>query len=228
MLILAVDTSTSTTSLALLDGDDLLAGWHQAHRHPPSDSIFPRVEEALESAGVAPKDIRAYAACTGPGSFTGLRIGLGLAKTMAYVHRAAVVGIDAVTLTALEAAALGALEPGVEFTAAVHGFRSTTFSARFVIDSDGVTRGSELAYHDDEAALVAAAAGAPIATREGFPFTLEGHVLLAGGETPAAVLARAAARRVARDDATPFHELQPLYLKPFSVGKKAKAPEDLR
>ena len=47
MLILAVDTSTQATSLALLDGEELRASWHQVHRHPPSDSIFPRVEEAL-------------------------------------------------------------------------------------------------------------------------------------------------------------------------------------
>lgn len=228
MLILAVDTSTKTTSLALLDDDEVRASWHETHEHPPSDAVFPRVEEALARAEVSASEIEAFAACTGPGSFTGLRIGLGLAKTMAWVGGSPVVGVDAVTLAALEAVSSDVVAEGESFFAAVHGFRKTTFSARFTRAGGLPRRDGELAYHDDEEGLITAVGSDRVVTRTGFPFALDRHAAIKNGEAPATILAREALRRIRAEEATPFHDLQPLYLKPFSVGKKGKTPEDLR
>jgi len=98
MRILALDTSTEYLSLALsLDGQlfvrELLAG--QSH----SQRILPLLRELLDEAGVALSGLDGIAFGAGPGSFTGLRIGCGVAQGLAFGANLPVVGIS--TLMAL-------------------------------------------------------------------------------------------------------------------------------
>lgn len=98
MKILALDTSTEYLTLALaLDGQcygrDLLAG--QTH----SQRILPLLRELLDEAGVELADLDGIAFGAGPGSFTGLRIGCGVAQGLAFGADLPVVGIS--TLLAL-------------------------------------------------------------------------------------------------------------------------------
>ncbi|HSA21686.1 MAG TPA: tRNA (adenosine(37)-N6)-threonylcarbamoyltransferase complex dimerization subunit type 1 TsaB, partial [Myxococcota bacterium] len=79
MLLLALDTSTAVTAVALLDGERLLAERRQASGGH-SRSLLPLVDELLAEAGRAREEIAAVAAGVGPGSFTGVRIGLSVAK----------------------------------------------------------------------------------------------------------------------------------------------------
>jgi tRNA threonylcarbamoyladenosine biosynthesis protein TsaB len=100
MKILALDTSTEYLSLALwLDGKiftrDMLAG--QAH----SQRILPLLGELLGEAGIASGDLEGIAFGAGPGSFTGLRIGCGVAQGLAFGANLPVVGVS--TLLALAA-----------------------------------------------------------------------------------------------------------------------------
>jgi len=82
-VILALDTATSFVSLALHDGDTIIAeaSWRSRDHH--TVELAPALDEMLRRVGLAPADLRAVAVALGPGSFTGLRIGLALAKGLA-------------------------------------------------------------------------------------------------------------------------------------------------
>jgi tRNA threonylcarbamoyladenosine biosynthesis protein TsaB len=83
MRILAFDTSTEYLSLALLlDGETLSRDLRAGQQH--SELILPMTQELLAEAGVALRDLDCIAFGQGPGSFTGLRIGCGVAQGLAF------------------------------------------------------------------------------------------------------------------------------------------------
>lgn len=100
--LLALDTSTRTVGLALYDGIQVLCEtvWTSHDHH--TVELAPAVAEALEKANLEAKTLGALAVALGPGSFTGLRIGLALAKGIAIVRHTPIIGIP--TLDALAAA----------------------------------------------------------------------------------------------------------------------------
>ncbi len=92
-MLLAIDTATSRASIALHDGAALHGEctWEAHRRH--TVTLVPRIREMLESAGVTFEEITAVAVCVGPGSYTGVRIGVSAAKGMATVRRLPLVGV---------------------------------------------------------------------------------------------------------------------------------------
>ena len=98
-MILAIDTATRALSLALHDGARVIAEhtWHSQDNH--TVELAPAVKLTLDRAGLAPDKLAGLAVALGPGSFTGLRIGLALAKGMALAHNTPLYGIP--TLEAL-------------------------------------------------------------------------------------------------------------------------------
>ncbi len=101
-MLLALDTSTRSTGVALYDGIQVLAETVWLSRDHHTVELAPAVDETLARAGVKVSDLRALGVATGPGSFTGLRIGLALAKGLALSRRLPLVGIP--TLDFLAAA----------------------------------------------------------------------------------------------------------------------------
>jgi tRNA threonylcarbamoyladenosine biosynthesis protein TsaB len=99
-MILAIDTATQYAGLALYNDDGLRAEetWYTDRNH--TVELMPRLARMLESAQLKVSDLTALAVSIGPGSFTGLRIGLAVAKGIALPYKLAVVGIPT-----LEAAA---------------------------------------------------------------------------------------------------------------------------
>jgi tRNA threonylcarbamoyladenosine biosynthesis protein TsaB len=99
-MLLAVDTSTRRIGLALYEEDGVLheAVWSSPNYH--TMQLAPAVEEALVKAGFAITDLEAIAIATGPGSFTGLRIGMAFAKGLALARRIALVGIPSLDVLA--------------------------------------------------------------------------------------------------------------------------------
>ncbi len=93
MLVLGIDTSSSTCSLALYDGKKVLSDWSVDNGLTHSEKLMPQLEMLLVAAGVDKKDIGGLAVCIGPGSFTGLRIGLASAKSMCYAWSVPVAGV---------------------------------------------------------------------------------------------------------------------------------------
>ena len=110
MRMLAIETATPAQSVALLEDDRLLAEASYDAKGSRGGLLLPTVDHVLRKAGVAAKDLDAVAVSIGPGSFTGLRVGLATAKGLALGTGAAVVGVST-----LEALAAG-YEPAAEIT----------------------------------------------------------------------------------------------------------------
>lgn len=110
MFLLALDTCDSRGSVALLRDDQALHTVPHDTAQDYSSWLLPAVQRALQTAGVALSDVHAYAVAAGPGSFTGVRVGLTTTKAWSEVYGR---GIAAVSrLEALAAQATGA-EPYV-------------------------------------------------------------------------------------------------------------------
>ena len=93
MILLALETATTTCGAAVLQDDTILA---QVHLHRPrihSERLTPLAEDTLDHAGVGSGDVDAVAVSMGPGSYTGLRIGVSTAKGWALATDAVLVGV---------------------------------------------------------------------------------------------------------------------------------------
>ena len=84
MRVLAIETSGDVTGVAVVDEKGIAAEVSFRHGMQLSRNLMPRLQEALASAGVAVGDLEGVAVSVGPGSFTGLRIGVTAAKSLAY------------------------------------------------------------------------------------------------------------------------------------------------
>lgn len=99
MRILALETATSACTVAVTDGESLLAELTLQVPRAHSTRLMPLVAQALEESGTARTVLDAIAVGVGPGSFTGLRIGLATAKGLAFALDKPCVGVS--TLRAL-------------------------------------------------------------------------------------------------------------------------------
>jgi len=98
-MILALDTASRFVSLALHDGERVVAEhtWHTQDNH--TVELAPALQRMLSDARLAPHELAGICVAIGPGSFTGLRIGLALAKGLALAHGTPLFGVP--TLDAL-------------------------------------------------------------------------------------------------------------------------------
>ncbi len=99
-MLLAIDTATQMMSLALHDEHNLLAEqtWPTHNQH--SVELAPAVRALLNHSGVNVTDLTALAVCVGPGTYTGLRIGVALAKGMASARHLPLIGITTMDILA--------------------------------------------------------------------------------------------------------------------------------
>ncbi len=93
-MLLAIDTATQHSSVALHDGSRLRAEctWESVNRH--TVTLLPRVVQLLASCELGPQDLTAIGVCIGPGSYTGVRIGVSVAKGFASARKLALVGVS--------------------------------------------------------------------------------------------------------------------------------------
>ncbi|WP_421227597.1 tRNA (adenosine(37)-N6)-threonylcarbamoyltransferase complex dimerization subunit type 1 TsaB [Aeromonas enteropelogenes] len=96
--ILAVDTATEACSAALLVGDKVFSRWEEAPRDH-TRKILPMVQALLEEARISLSELDVIAFGRGPGSFTGVRIGIGVAQGLAFGAGVPLIGIS--TLAAM-------------------------------------------------------------------------------------------------------------------------------
>ena len=99
-MLLAIDTATQLLSIALHDGDTLLAECTLTAERNHSALLAPLIERTLAQCGFARDDLTALAVCVGPGSYTGLRIGIALAKGMAAVRNLPVAPVSSLDIIA--------------------------------------------------------------------------------------------------------------------------------
>ncbi|HPQ71265.1 MAG TPA: tRNA (adenosine(37)-N6)-threonylcarbamoyltransferase complex dimerization subunit type 1 TsaB [bacterium] len=132
MKILALDTSTRAGSVALRDGEQIVAATLLDVTATHSERLLPAVERSLADAGWTIEDLDLIACAKGPGSFTGLRIGLATAKGIAFAIDRPLVGVNS-----LEATALGFAYGTATICAMIDARKRQVFAALFAPDGKG-------------------------------------------------------------------------------------------
>lgn len=99
-MLLAVDTSTRTVGIALYDGVRTLSEMTWVSHSYHTVELAPAVADVLGKAGANASDLSAIGVAIGPGSFTALRIGLSLAKGLAFSERIPMIGIPTLDIVA--------------------------------------------------------------------------------------------------------------------------------
>ncbi len=108
-MTLAIDCTTQTLSLALLDGPEVRAEINLNPGRHHAETLLPAAERLLATAGVEPGGLELLACTVGPGSFTGLRIGVSTLKGMALALGRPVVGVSTLEALAQNAMPAGSL-----------------------------------------------------------------------------------------------------------------------
>lgn len=134
MRILSIETSGRSGSVAALVGNNLLAQIELDPRERSAAGLAPAVRQALAQSGWPPRSFQLVAAAVGPGSFTGLRIGITTAKVLAYAAGAECLGID--TLDTIAAQVPGEIDRE-RVVAAIDAGRREVFTKRFVRQASG-------------------------------------------------------------------------------------------
>jgi len=94
MKILAIDTSCTVATAAVMDDNKLLGEYYIDDKLTHSQKLMPMIDALLTELGLSAKDIDVFAVSTGPGSFTGLRIGIATAKGLAAGSGKDMVGVS--------------------------------------------------------------------------------------------------------------------------------------
>jgi tRNA threonylcarbamoyladenosine biosynthesis protein TsaB len=117
--ILAADTALGACSVAVLDGARVLAHRFEAMERGHAEALAPMVDDAIRASGIGFADIDRLAVTTGPGTFTGQRVGLAFMRGLRVALKKPLTGIT--TLEAMCAAAMD--ETGTDYAAAIHDAR---------------------------------------------------------------------------------------------------------
>ena len=138
MLLLAFETSAKAASVALFDGNNLLGEQYQNTGLTHSQTLMVMAEALLSQCGKTAQDVQAVAVANGPGSFTGVRIGVAAAKGFAWGADIPLYGVSTLEAMAL---GLGAWE-GV-ICPVMDARRSQVYSSLFYVNQGIVTRATE-------------------------------------------------------------------------------------
>jgi len=109
MTILAIETATDVASAALLDGDSLRASLAFRARRDVCRRMLPEIQAMMGAAGVEVASLSGVAVGRGPGSFTGIRIGVAMAKGLALALGVPVFGISTLAACAYPARGMGGI-----------------------------------------------------------------------------------------------------------------------
>lgn len=97
MKYLFIDTSTSYINIAIIDNDNIIINYHEKVEKDMSSKIIPLINQGFKKCSFTINDINKIFIVNGPGSFTGVRIGVTVAKTIAWALK-----IDVIPLSSLE------------------------------------------------------------------------------------------------------------------------------
>ena len=229
MVVLALETATAAGSMAVARGSDVLVERIGDPRVPHGQRLPGDLLAALGEAGVALRDVDLFAVASGPGAFTGLRIGIATIQGLAFAHERPVVAVSA--LEALASAAMAsAEEPDTLIAPWMDAARREVFAALYRIVVASHPHGAASLETVDGPSVGAAAATlerwrGPLHGR-GVLFTGEGarrYAAVIGerlgttgwqlaSEAPiASAIARLAAARAGQ--AGPPHAVRPLYVR---------------
>lgn len=135
MTVLAIDSSSKTASCAIVRDAELIAQSFFNTGLTHSETLLPMIGCVLRNSRTRPRDIDLVAVSNGPGSFTGLRIGVATAMGFAEAS-----GIECAGVSSLEAAARGAAHMGGLICAVMDARREQVYNALFHAENGKLTR----------------------------------------------------------------------------------------
>ena len=138
LLLLAFETSAKAASVALFDGEKLLGESYQNTGLTHSQTLMVMAEDLLKQCNHIPADVEAVAVAEGPGSFTGVRIGVAAAKGFAWGKNIPCYGVST-----LESMALGLGTFDGLICPVMDARRSQVYNALFYVNQEAVSRKTE-------------------------------------------------------------------------------------
>ncbi|HXG02829.1 MAG TPA: tRNA (adenosine(37)-N6)-threonylcarbamoyltransferase complex dimerization subunit type 1 TsaB [Candidatus Binatia bacterium] len=220
MRVLAVETSTLAGGVALLDGDRVRGEYVLDVSATHSERLLPAIDRLMADAGWRPGDLEGLAVAVGPGSFTGLRIGLSAVKGLAMALGIPIAGVP--TLDALAAALPFAAWPVCPVLDARKG---EVYACRYRWEGAGWRREWEYLALAPEA-LAARLVEPTIVLGDGAALVQSPHAHPAPPHrrlpSPAAVAVLGRARLLAGESVAPA-DLLPIYLRPSEAELKRRA-----
>lgn len=226
--ILQIETATTSCSVALARDGEVLAFKEINARNMHAEVITVYIDELVKGAGLSYSDIDAVAVSCGPGSYTGLRIGVSTAKGLCFAMDKPLIAVDTLAAMAKGIAAGGDITAGTLLCPMIDARRMEVFTA--ILDCDG---------------NVIKPTAAEIIDGNSFADVLADHKVLffgdgaekcreALGENPnaeilpgfvnsAVHLTQIATQKFANRDFVDVAYFEPFYLKDFIAGKKANA-----
>lgn len=135
MLIFGIDTCSMSSSASVVSEEKMIAQFSVNHKKTHSERIMPQIEAMLEAADILIDDIDAFAASVGPGSFTGVRIGVATAKALAQAKNK-----PCIAVSALEALASGVSTFNGIISPILDARRNQVYNSLFSSDGSGINR----------------------------------------------------------------------------------------
>ena len=133
--ILAVDSSSATASVAIAENDKIIAEYFANCGLTHSETLAPMIQSILCNSKVDINEIDLFAVCNGPGSFTGLRIGVSIVKALAMVTNKPCVGVSP-----LHALAYNFIDENSLIYSAINSRTNEIYSAVFKSENKVITR----------------------------------------------------------------------------------------
>ncbi len=187
MRVLAIDTSSDIAALALVDGDVVRgAARHASARGRHAEALIGHLDDLFAAAAMAPRDVELVAVGLGPGSFTGVRTGVAVAKGLALARAPAIVGVHTTLALAVATGHRGVVATFVEAS------KGEVFVAAYALGAEAPPREALAPHHAaprDAAARLASACADHAGT-----IALVGAALTRHGEEIADALGRAHVR----------------------------------
>ncbi len=220
-LVVALETSSRRPSVALARGPRRVARELDGERSHASD-LLPAVEELLDSLGAAPRELDHVYVGTGPGSYTGLRVGVATALGL---HRGA--GASLVGVPSLAVLAFAELRPGERAACVLDARQGAYYAAVYARTARGVDAQREPEAVPRDRLDEHLPRGLPLlvdeASARSFAWDDERRAALVVGRVPtAAALLELGDAQLAARGPTPPEQLEPLYLRPFAARRRAR------
>jgi tRNA threonylcarbamoyladenosine biosynthesis protein TsaB len=219
--VLGLDTSSMVANVGLVSGGRIAAAFARPVKSHGAD-LPAAVDELLKATGVRIHDLAAIAVGTGPGSFTGLRIGLSYAKGLAAGARIKIVGIPSLDAMALCGLVSSQAHPGIKICPILDARMGEVYTSLYEVVTDALEKetGDLVIPLDEFASRIAGEVlfvGDPkaedarvLVERRGGKATVAGAAQL---YQQGSFIAALGAARVARDDVDEAATVEPLYVR---------------
>lgn len=135
MITLSLDTTAQTASAAILRGGKLLCEYTLSSGNTHSVTLLPMIKHMLETAGLKTSDVDLYSVCAGPGSFTGVRIGVATVKGLAFAGNTPCIAVSSLEAMAENLRGLNGIVCPV-----INARRSQVYTALFKSENGKLTR----------------------------------------------------------------------------------------